>query len=562
MSLAIIALNNVGKIFQVAKGLWLVFQGGDLALNSYVLANEIKKAISGDNYDPELKALCDSVVETGVKYDQTLAEIADVNLGIENARAAIENVHTIKIDYERKQKLTQELVKKLSALEEELSTIVPTIYKSFTKEFIQSKIDDRKAKGDQVTSLKAQFNSSMPAWQLGVSGTLYSFLVAYTGYQAFKALRQRALRAPNPTSTRRVAPIQAEMPMLPQNLQLRERSKSVGDVPKDLSPITARNRPGVTRTKPSIITTSNVVHAVAGTVTVVSFGVSIWSLVRQGEDRNGYIKKLKKLKEDCEKEAPLYEAILNGCKNEKGEIDNIKLDAVISFIYKKPENQKVDDETRNVVANGCKNVLSDHFSFLNEFINSMESVYEEIERNIKMPFEKDNKSLLEELGIEQDIIIQQSFKDMEIKLKDGKKEFDTLKSNYEKLSDIKDASEKKNLIDKMLTNFTKNISSQLSTIISDLSRVVSYQVALRQLITLAQQLIDDAVEDQKNEIIRKKIERSADTALAVINADREEPLDIKKDQIVKLLIHLINKDANDAMEKIPIVKNKISEPDV
>ncbi|BAZ26200.1 hypothetical protein NIES4073_71060 [Kalymmatonema gypsitolerans NIES-4073] len=588
MSLAIINILNAGKIVKAAKGLWLVIQVGDVALSGYTLEEEIRKAIVGENYDPELNDLCHSVVEIGLKYDHTLAEIIDVNLGIENAIASIQNVHQITIDYERKQKLMLELVKNVSDLEKELTTIVPTTYNFFTEQFIQAKINDRKAKEDGLISLKAQFNRASPTWLLVVSGTAYSFLVAYMGYQVW-SLGRRALPAPNSTSTRRVAPSEQEMSLLPQGLQLRGRSKSVGDVPKDQtplvrpreraeslgdvpkdqSPITARNEPGISETKRSKITAA--VHVTAGALTVISFGMSISSLVNQRNERNHYIEQLKELRQRCQTEIPLYEAMLNGCKNEKGEIDNEKLNAVISLISKQPEKQQVDkeskeqqvdDETRNVLADGSKKVLSEHLSSLNEFINSMESVYEEIEKNIKIPLEKDNKSRLEELGIEQDLIIQQPFKDMEIKLKDGKKEFDTLKSNYENLTDIKDAPKKKNLIDKMIANFTKNVSSQLSMIISDLSQVRYYQVALKHLITIAQQLIDDAVEDQKNEITRKKIERSADNALAVINADREEPLDIKKDQIVKLLIHLINKDANDAMEKIPIVKNKVSEPDV
>jgi hypothetical protein len=570
---AIINIFQLARVSKFSKGFWLFFQVADLGLSGYVLGDEIYKSLAGDNYDGELKGLCDKVAELGVQYDKLLAEISDFNNAIENAIASQQNILHLVLDYERKQKLMGELEKKLSTLEKELTKKIPTKYFFFSEEFIKLKTNDLKLNQQTLIKNVQDTHRPLPTWMLSVSGTLFGFMTIYIIYQVFRRYKPEDPR-PSSSGDIRRGTYSPEIELLPQQLQLRERSKSVGDVPsvESVENFPAHQKP-TTKSKKSVssrlifygVTFLKVSSVI---VTLGSFGMSVYSLVQQNKTRNQCVQELNTLINRYQKEIPLYNFFLNGCKNEKGDTNDSIVEEVINLIYEKKEDKDVDETTKEIIADGAKKVWHDHILDINVFVDKVKDVYDELEKIHNSILEKDNKFIgeLGELGkAREDLNKSQSFNEMASKLKKGKEDFTELRSQYKNLSDSpKNSDEKrKNLIDKIVDNFTENINKPLNALISDISEVYDYHLAIKQLISFAQGLINEAVEDEKKNIKRTKIEAYAKMVLKVINADREKENSrkITEEQIVKFLIHLINSDANDTMAEIPIVTNKISGSD-
>src|SRR5690606_24231446 len=101
------------------------------ALGAAHLADEIARAVMGDDYDPALRDLAERVIEAGRDHDAKLHEIVQVNDDINNVIGGINSLTEIVLDFGERQELVQDKLDELVALRLTLSTTTPLTYTWF-----------------------------------------------------------------------------------------------------------------------------------------------------------------------------------------------------------------------------------------------------------------------------------------------------------------------------------------------------------------------------------------------------------------------------------------------
>ena len=117
------------------------------ALNAAHLADEIARAIMGDDYDPALRDLAERVIEAGRVYDEKLDEVAQVNTDINNIIGGIDSLTDIVLDFGERQELVREKLEKLEELRNTFSTTTPRSFQWFEVVRAEAALEQIQQKG-------------------------------------------------------------------------------------------------------------------------------------------------------------------------------------------------------------------------------------------------------------------------------------------------------------------------------------------------------------------------------------------------------------------------------
>ena len=179
--------SKTAKLFKGAKGVFTILDVGDTVLDSAQLADEIARAIMGDNYSPELRDLAEEVAELGIALDTKMSAIAQANVDIDNLTAGIDSLASIELDFGSRELLVIEQLEKLDQLSVSLNQAAPTVQEWFAT--LRKSAVNNTPDPDQLAALKKVIDPNM-ALLLGISGLL-GLRAAYTGYRQYKK-NQRA----------------------------------------------------------------------------------------------------------------------------------------------------------------------------------------------------------------------------------------------------------------------------------------------------------------------------------------------------------------------------------
>ena len=276
--------SKTAKLFKGAKGVFTILDVGDTVLDSAQLADEIARAIMGDNYSPELRDLAEEVAELGIALDTKMSAIAQANVDIDNLTAGIDSLASIELDFGSRELLVIEQLEKLDQLSVSLNQAAPTVQEWFAT--LRKSAVNNTPDPDQLAALKKVIDPNM-ALLLGISGLL-GLRAAYTGYRQYKK-NQRA--------------------NFPRILRTDKGSFSVKEAKSKL----AASKTRVNRLKSHGKTAKKLLTNAGGKIiTVGSFGMNIYFLVSKVNAIEAAKRELRALLDRYNQEIPLYEQALSG----------------------------------------------------------------------------------------------------------------------------------------------------------------------------------------------------------------------------------------------------------
>jgi len=283
------ASSKTAKLLKGAKGVFTIVDVLDTALDAGQLADEIARAIMGDDYSPALRDLAKEVAELGIVMDTTMSAIAQANVDIGNLTAGINALAAIELDYGNRGLLVIEQLEKLDQLRANLSSASPTVQEWFAT--LRASAVGNAPDPDQLAALTSILGPNM-ALILGNSVTL-GLRAAYVGYVQRKK-RQQAGTADEPTGRPRADAFSENDPKtMRQSLVV--RSDRFG---------TLKSR-AIAVGKPLATTGVKI-------ITVGSFGMNIYFLVSKVKAQQEAMRELRALRDRYKKEIPLYEQALSG----------------------------------------------------------------------------------------------------------------------------------------------------------------------------------------------------------------------------------------------------------
>ena len=276
--------SKTSKFLKGAKGVFTLLDVGDTVLDAGQLADEIARAIMGENYSPALRDLAEEVSELGIELDTKMSAIAQANTDISNLTAGINSLAAIDLDYGNRELLVIEQLEKLDQLSESLSGASPTVQDWFAT--LSASAVNNAPDPDQLEALKSVMGTNM-AIILGNTATL-GIRAAYFGYKQ----RQKFLQAGKPTLTR--------------------TDRFPGSV-AEMKAYIAQQKTRTAIAKRHAQTAGKFLFN-AGTkiITVGSFGMNIFFLVSKVKAQQEAMRELRKLRDRYQVEIPLYEQALNG----------------------------------------------------------------------------------------------------------------------------------------------------------------------------------------------------------------------------------------------------------
>jgi hypothetical protein len=421
------------------RAIWTLAEIADMGMDTYILGDEIARAIMGDNYDPEIKSLSQQVAEKGVQYDRIMTEIAQAaNVDIPNLSGAITRLHSISIDFETTNGTIFEKCKKLEDLRLKLLGKVPTSYTWFTNP-PSSVIVSEEVKA-RLEAIRKQLSPDYAT--IGLHSAGIALRSAYLGYSLYKKKTRGTVP---PTRPRRNA-----MANIFEGMDAEEIKRiQSGRVSKFKQVRTGFKTYGTIATK-----------GFTKLLSAGSFGMNIYLLIHRQEQKEKAKQTLREMIAQYDQEIRNYGYVMDGCKHADGTVDVAGIQTVATLFELDLANQ--DADAKETLAIGYRGVLAQYDESIDNLVNSIDGTYQKV-------IEALNEVSTAEATDEQ--VVQN--------LRTAYIQFQPLQSIGK--DEKKDSDQRKSVLDQIATLFSNSIAKQINEINQSLTKEIENHKAFSML---------------------------------------------------------------------------------
>jgi hypothetical protein len=450
------------------KVIWTL---ADTGMDTYTLGDQIARAIMGEDYDPEMRDLCNRATELGTQYDQWVTRIAQAaEVDIPNLSGAIALLHGISADFESTNGTIFDKCESLDALIEMLLTAVPTTYSHLTKSTSGRNRDEDKDTLERTRKLMAP-NFVLIAFHAGV----LALRGAFKGYSLYKRRQSGGSNSPDvPSRPRRNAMANVFEGMDADQIK-RLRSGRVSKFK---------------RLKTGLKTYGKMTaFGFAKVISVGSFGMNIKRLIDERKAVNEAKQALRTMINEFEKAIVDYNYMMNGCKDA----------AALAAVAKRFELDlaALDDDARKSLEIGYQGVLAEYDTDIDKAVDGIDGTY-------------------------QDMI--EAFEELSFDTAADNQVLQMLRSAYSQslpLHDVgkneKDSDQRKNVLDRISMLFSNTVAKQTNQIDQSLNRVIADHQAFNMLKQIAQEIVDEEKEEG-SPITETRLRRRAESAKRMIDS--------------------------------------------
>ena len=457
--------SKTAKLIKGAKGVFTILEVFDTVLDAGQLADEIARAIMGDNYSPELRDLAEEVAELGIELDTKMTAIAQANVDISNLSAGINSLAAIELDFGTRSLLVIEQLEKLDQLRASLSEASPTVQEWFAT--LRASAISNAPDVEQLATLKNLIGPDFAI--IAANSGMLGLRAAYVGYMQYQKRKQ----AGDPPSVRPRADAfsggdiddlqQAQSSRAVRYSTLRGRAKTIGQYTFS----------GVTKL-----------------VTLGSFGMNIFIIVSKVKAFQEAMRELRALRDRYQKEIPLYEQALSGVpRNEAA------LQAFADFF----ELDISAQSTRESLHVGYNGTIQEYESLIVELLGQEDDLTtpdvdesDGIEGAYRSMIAKFEETQLVDSDFSTIESLQASYNQYQF--------FKTIALDTEKQTEVRKAEG----FDPIRDEFVDSVSRELNTILSTLAVQIADHNSLNTLLIIARDLIGSAeeIEAVENEIAK------------------------------------------------------------
>ena len=363
MVLALIkAAITANRLKAAGRAVFTLAEVGGIALSAAHLADEVARAIMGDDYDPALRDLAEQVIEAGREHDARLHEIVQVNDDINNVVGGINSLTEIVLDFGERQELVRERLEELVALRLTLSTTTPRTYTWFETIRLRAltglTLEDV---AEEVAALKAVNGPNYVNM-----GYFAAELAGVLGMRAWAHWRGAGARPPSGALGQVPA---GEIPPDPRRLSTASQQQARTRLARLKAGIAAIGTP-VARAYQVAAHNPKITASVRAVVSSATFAMGLFFLVEKVKGRNEAMVVLREMLAHYERVTPVYDAVLNGAS------DSATLEAVGALFD--IDLDELGADARASLEAGYRSIQAEYDAMLADILDGMDAAYEDM----------------------------------------------------------------------------------------------------------------------------------------------------------------------------------------